>query len=107
MEVINITEEQGGELAEYGFYSDDNGDPVKINDHTYTYYDVKEDVQDHRWNTTHLFVFKREDGKLFGMLYDIGLTESQENGFVYNHPELYEVNKIEEVVTKVSYKKSK
>ena len=104
-EVIKITEEQGEELAEYGYFSNGGGDPIEIDGHTYTYEDVQEDVEDHRWNTTHLNVFKREDGKLFGMLYDIGLTEGQENGFVYNVPELYEVDRSEKTTVVISYEK--
>ena len=106
-EVIKITEEQGEELAEYGFYSNGGVKPIEIDGHTYTYKDVEEDVEDHRWNTTHLNIFEREDGKLFGMLYDVGLTETQENGFVYNNPELFEVTRVEKVVTTVTYEKVK
>lgn len=105
MNIVGITEDQGDELAEYGYYSEGGGEPIEINGHTYTYYDVQYDVEDHRWNTTHLCVFERDDGKLFGMKYDIGLTENQENGFVYNSPELFEVERVEKVVKTVNYKK--
>ena len=104
---IKLTEEQGNELAEYGFYSTGGGDPVNIEGHVYTYLDLEYDVQDHRWNTTHLCAFTRDDGKIFGMYYDVGLTENQENGFVYNQPELFEVSRTEQVVTTVTYNEIK
>lgn len=107
MSDIKLTESIGEEFAEYGYYSDGGGEPMEYEGHTYEYFDVEHDVEDHRWNTTHLCVFQRDDGKLFGMLYDIGLTESQENGFVYNEPVLREVVRKEKIVTTVSYESVK
>ncbi len=101
-EVIKITEEQGSELRELEYFSGDV-ESYEINGHSYSYLDLKENVEEHRWNRTDLYVFKRDDGKLFGMLYDVGLTENQENGFIYNIPQLYEVERIEKVVTTVTY----
>lgn len=99
-EVIKITDDQGEELLETEY-----GSSAEIDGHTYDYFDIQYDVEDHRWNTTHLYIFKRDDEKLFGMKYDVGLTENQENGFVYNNPQLYEVNQKIETITKVSYSK--
>lgn len=100
MSRIELTEEQGSELAEYGYSSNGGGDPVVIDGHTYTYLDVEYNVDDHRWADTHLVVFERGDGKLFGMNYDTGSTENQENGFVYSRRELFEVEAEQITVTK-------
>lgn len=88
MNKIEITEEQGEELYELEWIK---GASIEIEGHTYTYYSTEENVESHRWANTNLLVYKRNDGKLFGMLWDVGSTESQESGFIYNLPELYEV----------------
>ena len=104
-EIIKLTESQGEEFAEYGYYSNGGGDPLELDGHTYTYTDVVERYEEHRWNSTDQIIFEREDGKLFALLYDIGNTEEQENGFLYNSPELYEVVKKEKIVKTVEYVK--
>lgn len=104
-ERIKLTELQGDDFAEYGEYSNGGGDPIELDGHKYTYVDIVERYEEHRWNYTDQIIFERDDNKLFALNYDIGLTEEQENGFMYNSPELYEVVKKEKVVTTVSYDK--
>lgn len=100
---IKLTNEQGEEFAEYGFYSNGGGEPIELDGHKYTYVATVEDYDDHRWNSTDQLIFERDDNKLFALNYDIGKTEEQENGFLYSTAELYEVVKKEKVVTTVSY----
>lgn len=88
MNTVELTEEQGELLQELSY---ENAPAVEVDGHSYVYEGGEDNVEEHRWATSNLYVYKRDDGKLFGMLYDIGSTEEQESGFVYNKPQLYEV----------------
>lgn len=86
---ISIPEDLGQQLREMSF---DTANPwLEIDGLKYKYIDTEYDVEDHRWADTDLMIYEREDGKLFGMKWDNGATENQESGFIYNAPELYEV----------------
>lgn len=95
-ETIQISEEQGEEFVE--------GDGFTLDGHTYFRLTEVPDYEDHRWCDTSLFVFRRDDMKLFGIKYDFGSTESQESGFIYNEPHLVELS--EQVVTTTVYKEA-
>lgn len=99
MNIVEITEEQGRALREESYVIEP--EPVDIGGHRYLYVDTEENVEDHRWADTDLLVYKRDDGKLFGMKWDNGSTESQESGFIYNQPRLVEV--VAKEITTVTY----
>lgn len=104
-EVIIITESEGSDLHEESYMSGDSS--IMVGGHSYSFIETIYGIEDHRWNSTDLHVFERDDGKLFGMKYDVGLTENQEDGFVYNSPALYEVVRKEKTVTTVYYERVK
>lgn len=105
-EIIKLTESQGDDFAEYGEYSRGGDNHIEFDGHVYTYVDIVERYEEHRWNYTDQIIFERDDNKLFALNYDIGLTEEQENGFMYNSPKLYEVVKKEKIVKTVEYVKT-
>ena len=43
---VLLTNEQGEEFAEYGFYSNGGGDPIELDGHKYTYVDTVEDYDE-------------------------------------------------------------
>lgn len=96
---VKITEAQGFELVEL----EGSKRAIEIDGHVYTHFDTVYDYEDHRWNDTNQYIYQRDDGKLFDMLFDIGKTESQENGFIYNEPELNEVERKEKQCVEISY----
>lgn len=100
-EVIKISKELGEEMHEDSYTAEEHLKPHVIDGHSYTYYDSEENVKEHRWANTDWNIFKRDDDKLFALAWDDAATESQESGFVYNVPELFEVT--EKAVTTSVY----
>lgn len=94
---VEITEAEAQELDLSDFYT--VGDTFDFKGHTYTYVETLDHVDEHRWNYTNWFIFKRDDGKLFAHPFDYGNTESQENGYVYSNCELFEVEAYTKTVT--------
>lgn len=100
---VDITEDEANELdlSEVCI----QGEDFDFKGHTYKYVDTEDHADEHRWNYTDWYIFKRDDGKYFSHAYDWGLTESQENGYIYSKCELFEVEPYE--VTTTEYKEVK
>ena len=99
--IVDITEQEARELYLYDFYT--VGDTFDFKGHIYTFVEQLDHVDEHRWNYTNWFIFKRDDDKLFAHPFDCGNTESQENGYVYSKCELFEVTPKQ--ITKTIYER--
>lgn len=94
MAVIEINESIGEEISNLSL-----GESIEINDQKYILHDVVNNHEEHRWCSTSQFILIDSNEICWQMLYDYGLTEEQESGFIYNKPELKEVNSYTKSVT--------
>lgn len=97
--VIKITEQLGEEISEMSI-----DEMIDIQGDEYFLIAINYNYEEHRWNDTAQFILRRDrDNTLWHLLYDYAKTEEQESGFMYNVPQLEEVDQelIETFVYKV------